>query len=269
MDSSYGLYAYGLVGKCPAHLAIRGIDKQHKVYPVIERDMCVIVSQIDIDEFQNQVKRLFASLTETTAAVQSATREILQAHADVVETLMQTTTIVPFKFGTILKDEAAASTLLQNGAEQFQKLLARCTDRAEWGLKIYVDRQACLQQRMQLEPALKNLAEQRTKLSNGVAYLFGRKIEEELKSATTAWLTTITQAIFQELAKAACEARLCDPLPQKLTGKNKEMALNTVFLVEKTKEASFCQQGKKLQAQYETVGLDVEISGPWPPYSFV
>lgn len=269
MSSNSGLYAYGLMAKRPLHPGILGVDKKHGVYPIAEHDVCVIVSNIDIDAFQHGVKQLFSSLTINTENRQGEAQGILQAHEDVVEALMKIATIVPFKFGTILKDEKAASTMLQDEQEKFRKLLAKCTGRTEWGLKIYVDRQACLQQRLQGEPAFKQLAAQRATLSNGAAYLLGRKMEEEGKNRVTAWLTGITEGMFQGLAKDAYEATLHESLPQKLTGKKKEMVLNAAFLVAEENVANFCQQGKSLQDHYEAIGVDVELSGPWPPYSFV
>jgi hypothetical protein len=268
MISRYGLYAYGLVGKSPQQLTILGIDKKNNIYPVEGKDICVIVSKIDIDQFQNQIKPLFSELTKTVGAAQSGTEEILQAHEDVIDTLMQETTVIPFKFGTILKDEKAALKMLQDEEEKFKRLLSKFAGRAEWGLKIYADTQAFINHIMQIEPAFKNLEEQRAKLSRGVAYLLGRKMEEELKDHTVAQLAKVTEIIFQKLEEYAYEAKLNKTLPQTLTGRNKDMILNAAYLVESEKVARFCNQGKSLAEQYEAMGLDLEISGPWPPYSF-
>ena len=269
MISKHGLYAYGLVGKRPEQLDMLGIDKKNKVYPVEGRDICVMVSKIDIDTFQNQVKKLFSELTKTTGAAQSGTEEILQAHEDVVNTLMKSTTVVPFKFGTILKDEKAASKMLQDDEEKFKELLSKFTGRAEWGLKVYADTQEFIRHIVQIEPKFKNLEEQREKLPRGVAYLLGKKMEAELKDNAVARLAEVTEVIFQELGKDAHEVKLNKTLPQKLTGKKKEMILNTVYLVEREKVARFCKQGKRLTEKYESLGLDLEVSGPWPPYSFI
>ncbi len=269
MISKQGLYAYGLVGESPEQLDILGIDKQNKVYPVEGRDICVMVSKIDIDNFQNQVKKLFSELTKTAGAAQSGTEEMLQAHEDVVDTLMGGTTVVPFKFGTILKDEKAASKMLQDEEEKFKKLLAKFTGRAEWGLKVYADNQEFIKHIVQTEPKFKKLEEKREKLSRGAAYLLGRKMEEELKGDVAARLAEVTEVIFQELGKDAYEAKLNKTLPQKLTGKKKGMILNTVYLVEREKVARFCKRGSRLIEKYESMGLDLEVSGPWPPYSFI
>lgn len=262
MASNYGLYAYGLVDKSPTQLAILGIDKRNKVYPVAGKDICVMVSEIDIDTFQTQIKHLFSELT----AGQSSTEALLQAHEDVVDLLLQDTTIVPFKFGTILKDEKAALQMLQDDEGKFKKLLAKFTGKAEWGLKVYSDNQEFIKHSVQLEPRFNNLYQEN--LSRGTAYLLRKKMEEEVKNYAIARLSEVTRLIFQELGKDAYETRLNKTLPQKLTGKKKDMVLNTVYLVEREKVTDFCKQGKKLMEKYVSMGLDLEVSGPWPPYSF-
>ncbi len=268
MASNYGLYAYGLVGRSPEPLDIVGIDKKNKVFPVEGEDSCVMVSEIDVEIFQNQVNKLTSSLTGSTDIAQAGTEEILQAHEDVVDTLMQSTTVVPFQFGTILKDELAALKMLQDYGEKFKNLLAKFAGRAEWGMKVYANQQEFIDYMVQLEPELKHLAEKREGLSRGTAYLLARKLEEELKDTALARLAEVSEVIFHKLGKAAYEGKLNETLPQKLTGKKKEMILNTVYLVEREKVATFCQQGKRLTEQYRGMGLDLEVSGPWPPYSF-
>src|ERR1700694_5727349 len=169
MNSTHGLYAYGIVGQSQGRPDILGIDKKNKVYAVEGRDICAIVSNIDIDQFQKQVTHLFSELT--TPAGQSGTEAILQAHEDVVDTLMKSATVVPFRFGTILKDEEAAFKMLHADEEKFKKLLATFSGRAEWGLKVYADTQEFIQHIAQVEPGFQNMEEQRGKLSRGAAYL--------------------------------------------------------------------------------------------------
>jgi type I site-specific restriction endonuclease len=266
--SPYGLYAYGLVGKSPKQVDIWGIDKQHKVFPVARGDISVMVSQVDIDQFQNQVNNLLSELTKTAGVVQSGAGEILQAHEDVIDTLMQDTTVVPLKFGTILKDEKAAAKMLQDHVEEFKSLLSKFTGRVEWGLKVYADKQAFIKHIKQIGTRSTYSEEKQEKLSRGAAYLLGRKMEEELKDQVGARLAQIGEEIFQELGKDASEAKLHDTQAQKVTGKKKEMILNAVYLVDREKVAHFCQQGKRFVEEYDFMGLDLDFSGPWPPYNF-
>ena len=268
MAFSYGLYAYGLVGKNLEPFAILGIDKKGHVYPVQGKDSCVMVSEIDIDTFQDQVKKLLSELTRAAGTAQNGAEEILQAHEDVVDTLMKRTTVVPFQFGTILKDEQAALKMLQEYEEKFKNLLSKFVGRAEWGMKVYANQQEFIHYMVQIEAEFKHLEEKREGLSKGAAYLLKRKIEEELKDKALTRLAEVTEVIFHTLGKDAYEGKVNTTLPQKLTGKKKEMILNAAYLVEREKVVAFCKQGKRLMEHYGAMGLDLEVSGPWPPYSF-
>ena len=268
MTSRHGLYAYGLVGELPGPLALAGIDQQQGIYAIEEKGLRVLVSHIDVDAFQSQVKHAFAEFTSAAGAVQQGTAALLQAHEDVVDALMQQTTVVPFKFGTLLKDEAAASRMLLDDEERFKQLLARFAGKAEWGLKVYADTGALIQHIASIEPGIAELHAQREKLAPGAAYLLGKKLEQAVKDAVAARLASITEAIFQQADEDASEAKLSKTLPRKLTGKQQEMILNAAYLVEKASAAHFCQQGKRLQERYASLGLELEISGPWPPYNF-
>ena len=232
MVSKVGLYAYGLVGMSPKQLNILGIDKKNKVYPVEGKDIAVCVSKIDTDKFKDQIKKLLSELTKTAGAVPSGAEGILRSHEDVVDTLMKLTTVVPFKFGTILKDEKAATKMLQDYEGKFKKLLSKFRGRAEWGLKIYSNNQEFKKHLAGEEPRLPAKGWSASGGKNpGVAYLLGRKVEEELKDDVVARLAKINEFIFREAEKNAYEAKLNKTLPQKLTGKTSEMILNTACLL--------------------------------------
>ena len=266
--SNSGLYAYGLVDKFPQQLDILGIDKRNKVYPVRGRDICVMVSEIDVEQFQNQVKNLLSELSKN-AGVQTNTGEILQSHENVIDMIMQETTVVPLKFGTILKDEKSALKMLENDEEKFKSLLAKFSGKVEWGLKLYADRQALKRYIVQSDPKFMDLEDKQKRLSKGAAYLLGRKMEEELQDRVVDQFTQVAEEIFQEFGKDAVEAKLNDTLPQKVTGRKKEMILNAAYLVEREKEDHFHQRGESFRDKYAFMELDLELSGPWPPYNFI
>ena len=268
MNSHDGLYAYGLVGKLPKQLDILGIDKKNKVYSVSYGDIYVVVSKLDIDIFQKQVRQLTSELTNGIEYVQSGVAEILQAHEDVVHALIQDTTVIPLKFGTILKDETAALKMLQDREEFFKNLLAKLAGKLEWGLKVYSDKQSLMKNIAQSRNNPISQNKERKNTSRGAAYLLGRKAEEEAKDQVTAKLSLITETIFQDLAKCAFDVKINNTLSQRLTKKKKDMILNAVFLVEREKVAHFCQQEKKFMEHYASMGIDLELSGPWPPYNF-
>jgi hypothetical protein len=265
MASTYGLYVYGLVNKLPAQLDIEGIDRQHKVYPLAAKDFSIMVSTIEIDEFQSQLRELAEAAT-TGKIAESQAQVMLLIHEKVLDILMQDTTVVPFKFGTILKDEQVTIKMLQENEERFKNLLAKFAGKVEWGLKVYADQQEFMRCMAQREPEVNS--PQRPKLGRGAAYLMAKKMEADLKDDTVARLAALTERIFRELGSEAYEAKLNETMSKNLTGKKGEMVLNSVYLVERMNEDEFYKKGKNLIKEYESMALEIELSGPWPPYSF-
>lgn len=266
---TYGLYAYGFVKKSSPHIDIVGIDKKHKVYPVQGNGLYVMVSEINISEFQDQVKNLYAALTQTSGTLQNQDGAILQAHENVIDAIMQYTTIVPLKFGTILKDEQAALQLLEEQGEHFKSLLTKFQGKVECGLKVYVDKRVVLQHMMQRDPELTNPQEQPEPRSKGTAYLFARKKEEQFKEHVNNELLRIAEHIFNTFGQTAFDMKQNSLLPQKTTGKKKEMILNAVYLVGQEQVATFYEQAKSITEQYAPIELELDFSGPWPPYNFM
>lgn len=266
---TYGLYAYGLVKKSTYQFDIAGIDKKNKIYSVAGNELCVIVSDINISQFQDQVKNLYATLAQNPGAVQNQDGEILQAHENVIDTIMQQTTIVPLKFGTILKDEQAALKLLDEQGEDFKRLLAKFQGKVECGLKVYVDTGVVMQHIMQRDLERTNSQEQPEPLSKGAAYLFTRKKEGQLKDRVSAELLRIAEQIFNTFRHTAFEMKQNSLLTRKATGKKKEMILNAVYLVGRENVTTFYEQAKSVTEQYASMELDLELSGPWPPYNFM
>lgn len=268
MLSHYGLYAYGLVDKNPAHIDIPGIDKKHQVYAVGQRCMYVVVSEINVDEFQNQIKDVISELTRVDNGAQQGTTELFQAHEQVIDVLMQDSTVIPLKFGTILKNEESALQMLQEHEDQFKHLLAKFKGKIEWGVKVYANKQLLLNQIEQVEDTFTDGGEKQAKLSKGTAYLLGKKKAQELQNNVKNRLAQIAKEIFQALEKEASEAKINKISSQNVNEKKEEMILNTVLLVEKLKEDHFLQHGKRVAEKYASVGVGLEFSGPWPPYNF-
>lgn len=264
----YGLYAYGVVEQDLWPPDISGIDQENEVYAVTGRGISVIVSKVNLNQFQEQVKSLFTELTQGDGAIPVGAGEILQAHEAVIEVIMQNGIILPLKFGTILKDESAALTMLQEHEGEFKDLLVKLDGKVECGLKVYADRQVLRKHMLQDKPERAALEGEREQLSKGAAYLLRRKSEEEMKDQVAARLAQICELIFQAVVQDATEARLSDALPYKMAGKKKEMVLNAVYLVKREKMPQIYQKVKNLTEEYAGMGIELACSGPWPPYNF-
>ncbi|GLV59269.1 protein gvpL [Dictyobacter sp. S3.2.2.5] len=272
VDAAYpasGLYAYGFIKRMPRHLDIVGIDHRSKVYPVKGNGLSVMVSEIDVGQFEEQVKNLYAAMTQSPGVLQNQDGAILQAHEHVIDTIMQHTTIVPLKFGTILRDEQAAQQLLEEQGEHFKELLTRFRGKIECGLKVYADKRIVLQHIMQRDAERINAQEQPEPSSKGTAYLLARKKEEQLKEHVNNELVRIGEHIFHTFGQTAFDMKQNSLLPQKATGKKKEMILNAVYLVGQEQLSTFYEWSGGITEHYAPLELELEFSGPWPPYNFM
>lgn len=266
---SRGLYAYGVVEKGANCNGIVGIDNKHPVYAIEGRSVSVLVSEIDIQHFQRRVQELYNEIANSGGVLQEQSGAILQAHENVIDSIMQQHTIIPLKFGTILKYKSSAVLMLQDQEPYFRSLLEKFKGKVECGVKVYADQQALMQYLAQTEKREEPRQErQKTNLSKGTAYLLGRKKEEAQKETVMVQFAQAAEKIFQKLSREAFAAKKNDILPKRQTGKKKEMILNSAYLVATENIPHFYQSGQRLMKDYAFMNLEVDFSGPWPPYNF-
>jgi hypothetical protein len=72
--------------------------------------------------------------------------------------------------------------------------------------------------------------------------------------------------IFKDLSESV---RLNNLLPKEFAGREETMILNTTFLVRKDKVAEFINTADDLRKRDENSGFFIEVTGPWPPFSFI
>jgi hypothetical protein len=72
--------------------------------------------------------------------------------------------------------------------------------------------------------------------------------------------------IHAELSRHAAEARLHPPQAPQLTGSKAPMILNAAYLLDTGRGEDFAAAVAALAGQHP--GLRLELTGPWPPYSF-
>ena len=65
------------------------------------------------------------------------------------------------------------------------------------------------------------------------------------------------------------EYRLNTILSNDLSGRDDDMILNVTFLIEKERLNNFIELTDQMISQYENIGLALDLTGPWPPYTFL
>jgi hypothetical protein len=168
---------------------------------------------------------------------------LARRHDVVVRAVFEHHPVLPLRFGTILRDDQAAARLLTDHHDEAVDWLDRVAGQREWGVRA-----------RQARPDTPT--ETPTEGLSGTEYLAMRRNRLAAAARTRRDGSTAAAALHQALAGHATES-----VPH--TRKSGMPLLDAAYLVPAGVEAAFTTE----PARYPE--LAVEVTGPWPPYSFV
>lgn len=180
---------------------------------------------------------------------------LLLAHQRTLETLMRQFFVLPFKFGTTVRDEEELPTMLSEGKAFLTDLFARMEDTVEVDVVATWEVQQMLREIAEKDPEIISC---KAKLAEGggdrafVGMLLGHALQRRAEE----WRKGIVETL-KPCAEAATDHDLL----------NDAMVLNSSFLVRKEKETDFYQSVERADALYGGK-LAFRCVSPLPPYSF-
>ncbi|MBP2707858.1 GvpL/GvpF family gas vesicle protein [Microbispora sp. RL4-1S] len=259
--SDIGVYLYAVTqdtGRAPPE-GLRGV-LGHEVTAVRRAGLAAYVSEVPLDQFgEEPLRRLLEELDWV--------EDVARSHHRVVETLSTGTPVAPVRLVTVYHGLDQVGDLLTRRRADFLRVLCRVSGRREWGVKAYATRPP---ERPPEGPASESAASgpagagHGTAESPGTAYLRQRK--ESLRGRREAWRSAAERAerlhaALGEIADGACRHRPQDP---HLSGRDDVMVLNGAYLLDPAREPEFSEA----LAAFRGEGMEVELTGPWAPYSF-
>jgi len=171
---------------------------------------------------------------------------------------------VPLPLGTLFTDRTRATQQLSAQAAQFRSVLDRLRDRTEWAVKVYVNRTAHGPAGELTVPSAPPRKSTIPPPGAGRAYLdrirARRQDQESRQEAALAETTRVDEAI-KSLADGAVRRR-----PHAARADGRVQVLNGAYLVDTRRTGAFHELVAALQASADAV--EIEVSGPWVPYSF-
>jgi hypothetical protein len=177
---------------------------------------------------------------------------LARAHDRVLEAALAAGDVVPFPLCTIFETTEAIRAMLAAQGDALSAALARVHDAVEWGVKGFA---AAAREVVAARP------------SSGTEYLARRQADRERAAAQDEELESAVAEAHAELAEHARAAVLAPPQDRRLSGRDAEMVLNGAYLVPRAGAAAFAALVAALDAR--SPGVDLELTGPWPPYRFV
>jgi hypothetical protein len=183
-----------------------------------------------------------------------------RAHHRVIGAVAQQGPLVPMRLATVYESDASLAAMLADRGADFHAALARISGREEWGVKAYTARRS--------EPAASEdgAGSPGTGTGAGAAYLQRRRDHLAAQKDARRDVLACAEAVHHELSRYAVGTRLHPLQSPQLTGTKEPMILNAAYLLDESRGEDFAAVVTALGER--SPGVRLELTGPWPPYSF-
>ena len=257
---SQGIYLFCLTPAvhCP-EIAGTGIDGEHPLFIEVIGDVAAVLAEVNIEDFTGPEAQ--QKMEDLAWIGPRALR-----HEEVVLSAMEQGPVLPVRFGTVFSSRAAAAEPLRLRQDVLMKFFKETIDKKEWTLKGYVDRP---QARARMTAAqLAAEKEQLAGLSPGKRYFLEQKIKGAVDKDVAIWLKEVGRDILNVTRKMSVGFSECRLQLRDITGRDEEMFFHGALLVSDGSVAALERMTDEWNKRHKSQGLQIELSGPWPPYHF-
>lgn len=239
-----GRYVYAVIPASAVDslkLETSGIDGA-EVYPVVAGEVAALVSDADEDALRPD-------------------RKHLATHTEVLREVMNQTSMLPVAFGIVAGDERALRNLLAEHEADFSEELRNVTDQVELGLRGRLKVPNLFEYFVEAFPELRtmrdNLFQQGAEPSREQKIELGKSFAELLDR----FRDEIVTSVRGSLEPVATGLRFLDP-------RTDDEVLNMAVLVPRDRVGEITRELEVLAPKLDQ-RLQLDLTGPWPPYNFV
>jgi len=239
-----GVYVYGIVYAEADRLTadLRGIGEQ-PLELISSDSVAAVVSRVGDADLSNR-------------------RELLTAHARVVEGLNATGCVVPVRVGQVMPDhQAVAAELLAPSTEHFHGLLDALLGRDQFIVRAMYNEPAVLAEVVQASPEIARLRERTRELPEDVGHAdrlrLGELVANELDYRRRGDGAIVMDAVSPYVAAHVMHE-----------GTDVHRLLEAAFLVDEDCRRGF-EDALEAVAEAMSERVRIQLRGPMPPYDFV
>jgi hypothetical protein len=256
------IYLYCLL---PAEVAVSGegllaMDEAHPVRFVRSGSLQAAVSEVG-EEFAEA--NLNAHIRDLDWLSPRAVR-----HHDVVDGLFtRCRWLLPLTFGAIFRSEGTLRDRLQASHDELRARLEWLQGREEWDVKLSRDEDRFEERLAGQSASLQQLQTELAGKPPGTRFLLEKKLHKLRAQEAKRLAAEIRAEAKRALAGAAIEAHL-DELAPAAPGQKVKLELRGAYLVAQGHEAPLKAAAEALAQKYSPLGYSLEVTGPWPAFSF-
>ncbi|WP_432585117.1 GvpL/GvpF family gas vesicle protein [Streptomyces sp. HD1123-B1] len=255
MNGSHATWLYAVTtapaeGRAMAALTgVTGVAGE-PVRLVVDAGLAAVVGSVPLSDFDEEALR---DHLEDLRWLERTAR----AHHRVINESACHGQVIPLRFATLYHDDDRVRAMLVERRDDLAETLGRVSGRTEWGVKAYADPRAFVS-----APAGDEGGGDRP----GTAYLMRRRAQRQERETAQDRATERAEEINTALAAMAVATAAHPPQDTALAAYEGWMVLNHSYLVPDSATEDFTASVHALQDRYPDI--DLELSGPWPPYSF-
>lgn len=181
-------------------------------------------------------------------------------HDQVLRGLHERTATVPFRFGAVFSSDAAVRDMLDQRGQELRSELADISGASEWGLRIVTDPDAALG-----APAPPDRSDAG---SDGERWISEHRSKDAARDELTALVDRAVDEAWTQLSDLARTSLERRPRPVS-EGGQPGAVFEAAFLVPDERTEQFVAAATAIGDAHADEGVTLELSGPWPCYSFV
>jgi hypothetical protein len=185
-------------------------------------------------------------------------------HQAAIEAAMRASPVLPARLGTLFSSPDALERFFNLHHAAITAFLADVEGKQEWALKGSIDRTRASQW---LASTMTGSKEAGAPSSGGASYLHARRAQTAAAREVNRWAAQALDPITEELCGYAAQFCRRNPAAQPAEAAAQPI-LNVAFLVARENLDRFHRCVARAAQQHREHGLELALSGPWPPYSF-
>lgn len=184
-------------------------------------------------------------------------------HQAVIEAAMRNSPVLPARMGAVFSSFDSLEHFFAVHHQSIAGFLDEMENKDEWAVKVVVDR-ARLGQWM--GSRIRGAHWGGAPSAHQAGYLAQRQARAAIGREVNHWVTQTLEPILEQLGR--CAAASCRRESMPAAGGQPHPIFNLAFLVARENLDEFRRCARRATWNHRADGLELALSGPWPPYSF-
>ncbi|KPA16515.1 Gas vesicle protein GvpL/GvpF [Candidatus Magnetomorum sp. HK-1] len=236
-----------------------GIDQKEPLFLKQHNNIVAVLSQIKLSDF------IGIEAEEQLQDINWIGPRALR-HQEIITQVMEISPVLPARFGTIFSDTNELDIFFNTHTKTIYDFLQKVDKHEEWSIKGFIDKKAMLKQLTQAE--IEKNKTMLNEISPGKRYFQEKKIQKNVEKKQDQHIKELIQVIYDKLPDVYSDFSALKIFSKQSTGESKDMIFNWAFLILCDQLSFFQDALDDLENFVQQYGVELKITGPWPPSSF-